>query len=276
MRGILRDASVGADAPGGPRLTPALSPLTAVGGGYQPPFLHPVGSSFQGRQPPPLRGTSFGGRNLSNLYNGGEILKRVLPPCGARKTRRAYAVPCVFRPLRKQRPAFFCRRQRRGAVPPLSSFQLGRVKRIAALRCQWQSKQSRNFRSRTALRLEPSRRGAQTVFAARRSGRNRNLPPLVSFSFPLSLGQARERGSSSLCSSKEKMDTDQSGQRNKGGPPGASAPTRLGRLTRSAVSRPAPEKTKEARKKCAVPMAVRYGKASGHDKTKSFKWDSSL
>ena len=144
---------------------------------------------------PPLRESLFGERKLPFLHNRGEILKRILPPCGARKTRRAYAVPCVFRPLRKQRPAFFCRRQRRGAVPPLSSFQLGWVKRIAALRCQWQSKQSRNFRSRTALRLEPSRRGAQTVFAARRSGRNRNLPPLVSFSFPLSLGQARERGS---------------------------------------------------------------------------------
>ncbi|MBR2582336.1 MAG: hypothetical protein IKD61_02965 [Oscillospiraceae bacterium] len=37
-----------------------------------------------------------------------------------------------------------------------------------------------------------------------------------------------------------------------------------------------PEKTKGAKQKRAVPMAVRYGKASGHDKTKSFKWDSSL
>ncbi len=96
-----------------------------------------------------------------------------------------------------------------GRCSPSFIVSIGGVKRIAALRCQWQSKQSRNFRSRTALRLEPSRRGAQTVFAARRSGRNRNLPPLVSFSFPLSLGQARERGSFLPCTGKEKMDTRQ-------------------------------------------------------------------
>ena len=41
-----------------------------------------------------------------------------IPPCGARKTHRAYADPRVFRPLRKLRPCFFCHRQRKAAIPP--------------------------------------------------------------------------------------------------------------------------------------------------------------
>ena len=40
------------------------------------------------------------------------------PPCGARKTHRAYADPRVFRPLRKKHHRFFCPRQRDGAFPP--------------------------------------------------------------------------------------------------------------------------------------------------------------
>ena len=36
-------------------------------------------------------------------------------PCGTRKTLRAYAIPRVFRPLRKKRTAFFCHRQRQYA-----------------------------------------------------------------------------------------------------------------------------------------------------------------
>jgi len=39
------------------------------------------------------------------------------PPCGARKTLRAYAFPRVFRPLRKLRPRFICHRQREAAIP---------------------------------------------------------------------------------------------------------------------------------------------------------------
>ena len=41
-----------------------------------------------------------------------------IPPCGARKTHRAYADPRVFRPLRKLRPCFFCHWQRKAAIPP--------------------------------------------------------------------------------------------------------------------------------------------------------------
>ena len=44
-------------------------------------------------------------------------LCRTAPPCGARKTLRAYAVPCVFRPLRKFRLCFICHRQRKAAIP---------------------------------------------------------------------------------------------------------------------------------------------------------------
>ena len=36
-------------------------------------------------------------------------------PCGTRKTLRAYAIPRVFRPLRKKRTAFLCQRQRQYA-----------------------------------------------------------------------------------------------------------------------------------------------------------------
>ena len=43
------------------------------------------------------------------------------PPCGARKTLRACAFPCVFRPLRKLRFACICRRQRQSAIPPACS-----------------------------------------------------------------------------------------------------------------------------------------------------------
>ena len=39
-------------------------------------------------------------------------------PCGARKTLRAFAFPCVFRPLRKQRLSFICRWQRRAYITP--------------------------------------------------------------------------------------------------------------------------------------------------------------
>ena len=44
-------------------------------------------------------------------------LRATCPPCGARKTVRAYADPPVFRPLRKKSPRFFCRRQREGSFP---------------------------------------------------------------------------------------------------------------------------------------------------------------
>ena len=116
------------------------------------------------------------------------------------------------------------------------------------------------------------------------------FPSLVSFSFPLSLGQARERGLFPQCAGEENGPPRASaptGGRKKGsqegeeiaifpllcrslspfgqarergsfllftgkenGPPGASAPTRPGRSTHSAASRPARGKTKEAGKKC--------------------------
>ena len=44
-------------------------------------------------------------------------LRATCPPCGARKTVRAYADPPVFRPLRKKSPRFFCHRQREGSFP---------------------------------------------------------------------------------------------------------------------------------------------------------------
>ena len=40
------------------------------------------------------------------------------PPCGARKTVRAYATPPVFRPLRKLRLCFLCHRQHKAEIPP--------------------------------------------------------------------------------------------------------------------------------------------------------------
>ena len=43
---------------------------------------------------------------------------RQLPPCGARKMLRAYADPCIFRPLRKLRFPFFRHRRREPAIPP--------------------------------------------------------------------------------------------------------------------------------------------------------------
>ena len=52
------------------------------------------------------------------LASSAAALKRKMPPCGARKTLRAYAIPCVFRPLRKLQAPFFCHRQRQPAIPP--------------------------------------------------------------------------------------------------------------------------------------------------------------
>ena len=40
------------------------------------------------------------------------------PPCGARKTVRAYAIPPVFRPLRKRHQPFIRHWRRAGAFPP--------------------------------------------------------------------------------------------------------------------------------------------------------------
>ena len=40
------------------------------------------------------------------------------PPCGARKMLRAYAFPCIFRPLRKRSPRFIRHWRRQPAIPP--------------------------------------------------------------------------------------------------------------------------------------------------------------
>ncbi len=86
---------------------------------------------------------------------------------------------------------------------------------------------------------------------------NRNPFPWRAFSFcPFS-----------LCSSKEKMDSDQPGQHDKGGPPGASAPTRLGRLTRSAVSRPILRK-KQKRPSKSAPFPWPFVTEKHRDMTK--------
>ncbi len=44
-------------------------------------------------------------------------LQGTCPPCGARKTLRTYALPRVFRPLRKLRPRFIRYRRRETAIP---------------------------------------------------------------------------------------------------------------------------------------------------------------
>ena len=49
------------------------------------------------------------------------------PPCGARKMLRAYAIPCVFRPLRKFRAPFFRHRRREPAIPPEGRQERGRA-----------------------------------------------------------------------------------------------------------------------------------------------------
>ena len=56
----------------------------------------------------------------------------------------------------------------------------------------WTSKR-KGIVSRAGLRIRSGRLSANG-FRGKALGRNRNLSPLVSFSFPLSLGQARERG----------------------------------------------------------------------------------
>ena len=82
----------------------------------------------------PPRGTVFfwcsSGDSHASLFPLRETVKRDkgirqcphwlmhIPPCGARKTHRAYADPRVFRPLRKLRPCFFCHWQRKAAIPP--------------------------------------------------------------------------------------------------------------------------------------------------------------
>ena len=50
------------------------------------------------------------------LRQGGEI-SGFCPPCGARKTVRAYAIPPVFRPLRKRHQPFIRHWRRAGAFP---------------------------------------------------------------------------------------------------------------------------------------------------------------
>ena len=52
-----------------------------------------------------------------------------IPVCGARKTLRAYADPCVFRPLHKLPSAFLCPRQRRGAIPRSGMIEIRRRRR---------------------------------------------------------------------------------------------------------------------------------------------------
>ena len=58
----------------------------------------------------------------TSLPRSGRYLKsgapnQSLPPCGARRTVRAYAVPPILRPLQKSRNAFLCHRQRHCAIP---------------------------------------------------------------------------------------------------------------------------------------------------------------
>ena len=103
------------------------SPSSATGGGLAPsPSLDPP--SFKRPKgaceplldfPGILRGAiAASSETTAVLASSAAALKRKMPPCGARKTLRAYADPRVFRPLRKKRAAFFCHRQRQHAFPP--------------------------------------------------------------------------------------------------------------------------------------------------------------
>ena len=55
----------------------------------------------------------YGGTGTSSVSRTADSC----PPCGTRKSVRAYADPPDFRPLRKNRTAFSCRRQRRRGFP---------------------------------------------------------------------------------------------------------------------------------------------------------------
>ena len=57
--------------------------------------------------------------DLIHRIPAGHAERSPYPPCGARKTLRAYAFPRVFRPLRKKSPRFFCHRQREDSFPPV-------------------------------------------------------------------------------------------------------------------------------------------------------------
>ena len=62
------------------------------------------------------------------LRQGGEI-SGFCPPCGARKTVRAYAIPPVFRPLRKRHQPFIRHWRRAGAFPLLRTSLIQTTKR---------------------------------------------------------------------------------------------------------------------------------------------------
>ena len=75
---------------------------------------------WQKKQGRNFRSRAIGGPSRSRPGNGIAARWRdfdFCPPCGARKTVRAYAIPPVFRPLRKLRPCFFCHLQRKAAIP---------------------------------------------------------------------------------------------------------------------------------------------------------------
>ena len=90
------------------------------------------------------------------------------PPCGARKTLRAYADPCVFRPLRIFLACFICHRQRKPAIPkrktPAISLPLCATPTALRTPC-------RNCRSRACFATARQRRGCgKTVLASSATG----------------------------------------------------------------------------------------------------------
>ena len=96
----------------------------------------------------PLRG------DLIHRIPAGHAERSPCPPCGTRKMLRAYADPCIFRPLRKRSPRFFCHRQREGFFPPCAGKALTCVPPEAGQEAGPQ----RGRRQRRAIRESPLRR----------------------------------------------------------------------------------------------------------------------
>ena len=68
------------------------------------------------RHPGVLAGRREAGPGMANAARWRDFV--FCPPCGARKMLRAYAFPCIFRPLRKRHQPFIRHWRRAGAFPP--------------------------------------------------------------------------------------------------------------------------------------------------------------
>ena len=88
-----------------------------------------------------------------------------VPPCGARKTLRAFADPCVFRPLRNFRLRFICHWQREAGIPPEGEARVGRRGR-RPLRVLWEDRYDRDHRRRCGHRGRRRYRGRGRIAAS--------------------------------------------------------------------------------------------------------------